>query len=274
MFEFLKKKPAVPGPPDPKILAEVRRYIALHYQPEEKTFLICGQAVQTAEAELAAKLREDSKPMAFAPLSDDDLDVFDGTDGCDESVDYELIDYEPSTPSFSKSSKESAPAPKNVKYKVAAPSYKKTAKKDVLEKTSFQSAAGSAPAAAPAHQEVERYLKQLDAGFSETLLKLIDRSGEKDSDVYKRAYVDRRLFSKIRSSPDYKPSKSTALAFAMALHLDLEETNDLIGRAGYVLSRSSMADLIARYFITHKIYDIGVLNEVLYSYDLPLVGGA
>lgn len=139
--------------------------------------------------------------------------------------------------------------------------------------------AESAPAAMPAYsgaapQELDKFLRQTDAGFSETLLKLIDRTGEKDSAVYKRANVDRKLFSKIRSNPDYRPSKSTALAFALALRLDLDETNELIGRAGYVLSHSSKADLIAEYFIVHEDYDIGKLNEVLFAYDLPLIGGA
>lgn len=122
-------------------------------------------------------------------------------------------------------------------------------------------------------QDLGDYLNQIDAGFSETLLKLIDASGEKDSVIYKRANVDRRLFSKIRSNPDYRPSKATAVAFAIALKLNVEETNDLIGRAGYVLSRSSRADLVAKYFIEHEDFNIGLLNEVLYAEDLPLLGG-
>lgn len=80
---------------------------------------------------------------------------------------------------------------------------------------------------------LDNLLAHLDAGFSETLLKLIDRSGKKDSEIYKKANVDRKLFSKIRNNPDYKPSKSTAIAFAIALELNLDETRDLIARAGY-----------------------------------------
>ncbi|CVI69786.1 hypothetical protein BN3660_01675 [Eubacteriaceae bacterium CHKCI004] len=78
----------------------------------------------------------------------------------------------------------------------------------------------------------EKMLEDLDAGFSETLLKLIDRTGKKDSEIYKKANVDRKLFSKIRNNMDYKPSKTTALAFAFALELDIDETKDFIGRAG------------------------------------------
>lgn len=95
-------------------------------------------------------------------------------------------------------------------------------------------------------------LDELDAGFSETLLTLIDRTGKKDSDIYKKANVDRKLFSKIRNNPDYKPSKTTAIAFAIALELDLEETKDFIARASFALSRSSKFDVIIEYFIKQK----------------------
>ena len=115
-------------------------------------------------------------------------------------------------------------------------------------------------------------LGDLDAGFSETLLHLIDRTGEKDSAVYKRANVDRKLFSKIRNNPQYKPSKTTALAFAIALRLDLEETQDLLGRAGYALSRSNVGDVIVEYFIREKNYDIFTINEVLFKYDQSTLG--
>jgi hypothetical protein len=119
---------------------------------------------------------------------------------------------------------------------------------------------------------LEDMLKQTDAGFTETLLKLIDESGKKDSDIYKKALLSKQHFSKIRNNPNYKPTKPTAISLALALELDLDATKDLIGRAGYALTNSSKFDLIIRYAIEHGKYNLVEINCMLFEHDQSLLG--
>ena len=135
----------------------------------------------------------------------------------------------------------------------------------------------AAPMAAMASAPISgRTLDDLMAHVGETwqesLLRLIDEKGYKDTEVYKRANVDRKLFSKIRSNVDYKPKKITAVAFALALKLNLDETKDLLGRAGYALSPSSRFDLIIEYFIGQEVYDTYTINLALFEHKQPLLG--
>ena len=123
-----------------------------------------------------------------------------------------------------------------------------------------------------AFSAIREFLELNDIGFKDALLKYIDRTGKKDSEIYRKANVDRRLFSKIMNVQGYNPSKPTAIAFAIALELNLEETKDLIGRAGYTLSKASTFDRIIEFFILERNYDIYEINEALFYFDQSLLG--
>lgn len=114
--------------------------------------------------------------------------------------------------------------------------------------------------------------QQLEKSFSEELLFIIERRNLKTSDVYRKANIDRKHFSKIKNNPDYRPSKITAIAFALAFELDLDETDDFIGKAGYKLTHSSRFDIIIEYCIENKIYDVLEVNDILYDFGENLIG--
>ena len=121
-------------------------------------------------------------------------------------------------------------------------------------------------------KDLDGMLRQLDEGFSRALLRLIDEKGMTDVECYKRANISRKLFSKIRSDPQYRPSKTTAVAFALALELTLSETQSLLSRAGFTLSRSYLSDVIIEYCLREGIYNVLTVNELLFSHDQPLLG--
>ena len=121
-------------------------------------------------------------------------------------------------------------------------------------------------------RSLEHIMDYLEETFSERLLRLIDERSLKDSEVYKRANIDRRLFSKIRNNKDYMPQKKTAIALAISLELSIDDTLDLLKTAGYTLSSSHKFDMIIKYFIEHQIYNIFEINEALFAFEQPLLG--
>ena len=156
---------------------------------------------------------------------------------------------------------EAAPAPKRAAKR--RPAAKGKSAPDLLQ---AKSVASKKPRA------LSDLVEETDDTFSEALLRLIDAKGKKDPEIYKRANVDRKHFAKIRKNPNYQPSKATALALAIALELNLDETKDFIGRAGYAISHSNKTDIIVEYFINRKDYDIFTINETLFAFGQACLG--
>lgn len=140
---------------------------------------------------------------------------------------------------------------------------------DFAEALTCEMPSATPPLMGAVTDSLKKRVSHLDDTFSQAVLGYIDRSGEKDSDVYKRANLDRKLFSKLRGDRNYQPSKQTALSLAIALRLGMDDTRDLLKRAGYALSPSRRSDVIVSYFIDNGKYDIFELNEVLFAFDEP-----
>jgi len=121
--------------------------------------------------------------------------------------------------------------------------------------------------------ELDDLIKNMDKGFAETLFHFIDEKGMTDVECYKRSNVDKKTFSKIKCVKDYKPSKKTAVSFAIGLKLDLEETQALLASAGFCLANNDLFDVIIKYFVISGNYgNIFDVNEVLYKFDQQLLG--
>lgn len=132
--------------------------------------------------------------------------------------------------------------------------------------------AAMAPAPSAGKESLADKMDKMDASFSDTLMALIYATGEKPSNIYHKACVSKQVFSKINSNSHYQPSKATAIGFCLALELNLEEAQELLARAGYTLSKSSLSDVIIMYCIENKIYNVMMVNEMLFEYDLAQIG--
>ena len=139
-------------------------------------------------------------------------------------------------------------------------------------KEAAQKAPSFAPSFAGKKKTLEEVVKQRQETFQQRLFRLIDERGMTDVEVYKKANLDKKLFSKIRSNCNYQPKKPTAIALAISLGLNLDETKDFLGRAGYALSPSSISDLIVEYFIDRRVYDMYTINLALFEHDQPTLG--
>lgn len=130
----------------------------------------------------------------------------------------------------------------------------------------------AAPSPLTGKESLADMMDKMDATFSDTLMALIDATGEKPSVIYNKAGVSKQVFSKINSNSHYQPLKATAIAFCLALELDLDESQELLARAGFTLSRSSLFDVVIMYCIENKIYNVMMVNEILFEHDLMQIG--
>jgi len=237
-----------------------------------------GEALRIAISSIENFLSEDDMDITLAVFDESSFVLSDTIfSGVDAFIDEKYVPETSGEECFFEV-EEPAPEPvKKNKSRIFFGSEKKAKsrfKADVCFGSSAESVAMASPMpmAAAGARKLEDIVSQLGESWQESLFRLIDEKGYTDVEVYKRANVNRKLFSKIRSNADYQPKKNTAIAFALALKLNLDETKDLIGRAGYAFSPGSKFDLIIEYFIEQEVFDIYTINLALFDHHQPLLG--
>ena len=215
-----------------KLFAEIDKYIEDHYIPDKYDDIVMDQEMKG----IFDKLTEFRKKRAIQKNTASHKDVCES-----ESVEPPVIvEADLEAPNFDESS--------YTKRKLTKPLHEGMV----------------------TNRKIEDLMNQLEETFSQRLLRMIAERDLVEADVYKKAYVDRRHFYKIKKDVNYAPNKKTVFAFAIALELSIDETKDLLACAGYALSRSSKFDIIVAYFLQNKIYDMFEINDVLYAYELPV----
>lgn len=247
--------------PTKRLLEEISSYIDEHFVASEGT--VANESVAVGKSFTAGEEAVACESIA----SDENIVVYEGVVTGESFAADEGISSLAEDEDFDASE----PMPR-----ASAPAFETRAADAPAAKSRMASASSSAshetymPFAAA--ESIDELLNRKEATFSEALLQEIDARNLRDPEVYKHANIDRKLFSKIRSNAQYQPKKQTAIALALALSMNLDDTLDLIGRAGYTLTASSKADLIVQYFIEHSCWDINLINQVLYEFDQPLIG--
>ena len=232
---------------------EVKAYIEKYYVPGNDDIELDDERVQGFFGKITEFLskRSESKGSFEAAESDEDI-----------SVDYDASAEEMSVSEDEECDIESIP---EIELEEPRPAFDiSTAKKTTVTHSASQMMVTG--------RSIEDLMLQMDETFSTRLLRMIHERNMTEAEAYKKAYVDRRHFSKIKNDEFYMPNKKTVFAFSIALELTLDETKDLLRSAGYALSRSSKFDIILVYFIENKSYDFFEINDVLYEYDQPVFG--
>lgn len=251
-----------------ELLDDVRQFIDDNYVEEQSaTEYDQGMSSMQRSARIMADLEAKKEAEAVTEAEEDD--EMEPLAAIEEDVD--LMNEEEFDAYFHSLYEESI-APDSADYSVGSPVFS-------APSAPRKEAAGSLPGGLSGGAmrtgtpyDLDEALSALGMTFQQKLLNLIDEKGYTDTQVYKRANIDRKLFSKIRCNENYKPSKATVLAFAISLELNLDETVDLLRRAGLALQPSSKADLIVQYCIGNHIYDIYEVNSILFEYDQQLLG--